>query len=383
MRTPSPKRIVKKKDDSSSSKDDAIGFFKKRLKDEDYTPKGHSFDIHRMTQYVELENSFWASVFSNKESREFYTNIASQYDEYRDIYVPLDNESHFEYSDAYSKLTNFLFAETALAIRSKDVSRLFFHFVAKHVKNKTTRSIYKKIIDLRDALIKSNSRFIVWVSNKEANARRVPEHDRADFFQNACMGFVHSLGKFDPKRNVNLTSYSAYWMRHYMSREHVNNHHHIRPPVYIEEMRVRVRMFVARSELRGKTFLTDAEICRGARINPKHYNVIKHLGPVSSLDAPINFKGEKLDAYDIIPAPQKDDTFDGIEENINDIISNAGLTSIELSVIQRRFGLGNGDEECLEKIGNDYGLSKERIRQLEALAIKKLKSQAEKLGIEI
>lgn len=378
-----PKRITKKKDTDSSSKEDAIGFFKKRLKDEDYTPKGHSFDIHRMTQYVELENSFWASVFSNKESREFYMNVASLNEDFRDIYVPLDEESHFEYSESYSKLTNFLFTEIALAIRSKDTSRFFFHFVAKNVKNKTTQSIYKKIVNLRDALIKSNARFIVWVSNKEANARRIPEHDRADFFQNACMGFVHSLGKFDPKRNVNLTSYSAYWMRHYMSREHVNNHHHIRPPVYIEEMRARVRMFTARAELKGRTFLTDAEICRGARVNPKHYNVIKHLGPVSSLDAPINFKGEKLDAYDIIPAPQKDDTFDGIENNVKQIIECAGLTNIELCVIQRRFGLEDRDEECLEQIGNDYGLSKERIRQLEKLAIEKLRNQADKLGLSI
>lgn len=378
-----PKRITKKKDTDSSSKEDAIGFFKKRLKDEDYTPKGHSFDIHRMTQYVELENSFWASVFSNKESREFYMNVASLNEDFRDIYVPLDEESHFEYSESYSKLTNFLFTEIALAIRSKDTSRFFFHFVAKNVKNKTTQSIYKKIVNLRDALIKSNARFIVWVSNKEANARRIPEHDRADFFQNACMGFVHSLGKFDPKRNVNLTSYSAYWMRHYMSREHVNNHHHIRPPVYIEEMRARVRMFTARAELKGRTFLTDAEICRGARVNPKHYNVIKHLGPVSSLDAPINFKGEKLDAYDIIPAPQKDDTFDGIEKNVKQIIECAGLTNIELCVIQRRFGLEDRDEECLEQIGNDYGLSKERIRQLEKLAIEKLRNQADKLGLSI
>jgi len=383
MQTRAPKRITKKKDTDSSSKEDAIGFFKKRLKDEDYTPKGHSFDIHRMTQYVELENSFWASVFSNKESREFYMNVASLNEDFRDIYVPLDEESHFEYSESYSKLTNFLFTEIALAIRSKDTSRFFFHFVAKNVKNKTTQSIYKKIVNLRDALIKSNARFIVWVSNKEANARRIPEHDRADFFQNACMGFVHSLGKFDPKRNVNLTSYSAYWMRHYMSREHVNNHHHIRPPVYIEEMRARVRMFTARAELKGRTFLTDAEICRGARVNPKHYNVIKHLGPVSSLDAPINFKGEKLDAYDIIPAPQKDDTFDGIEKNVKQIIECAGLTNIELCVIQRRFGLDDRDEECLEQIGNDYGLSKERIRQLEKLAIEKLRNQADKLGLSI
>lgn len=383
MKMRAPKRITKKKDTDSSSKEDAIGFFKKRLKDEDYTPKGHSFDIHRMTQYVELENSFWASVFSNKESREFYMNVASLNEDFRDIYVPLDEESHFEYSESYSKLTNFLFTEIALAIRSKDTSRFFFHFVAKNVKNKTTQSIYKKIVNLRDALIKSNARFIVWVSNKEANARRIPEHDRADFFQNACMGFVHSLGKFDPKRNVNLTSYSAYWMRHYMSREHVNNHHHIRPPVYIEEMRARVRMFTARAELKGRTFLTDAEICRGARVNPKHYNVIKHLGPVSSLDAPINFKGEKLDAYDIIPAPQKDDTFDGIEKNVKQIIECAGLTNIELCVIQRRFGLEDRDEECLEQIGNDYGLSKERIRQLEKLAIEKLRNQADKLGLSI
>lgn len=383
MKMRAPKRITKKKDTDSSSKEDAIGFFKKRLKDEDYTPKGHSFDIHRMTQYVELENSFWASVFSNKESREFYMNVASLNEDFRDIYVPLDEESHFEYSESYSKLTNFLFTEIALAIRSKDTSRFFFHFVAKNVKNKTTQSIYKKIVNLRDALIKSNARFIVWVSNKEANARRIPEHDRADFFQNACMGFVHSLGKFDPKRNVNLTSYSAYWMRHYMSREHVNNHHHIRPPVYIEEMRARVRMFTARAELKGRTFLTDAEICRGARVNPKHYNVIKHLGPVSSLDAPINFKGEKLDAYDIIPAPQKDDTFDGIEKNVKQIIECAGLTNIELCVIQRRFGLDDRDEECLEQIGNDYGLSKERIRQLEKLAIEKLRNQADKLGLSI
>jgi RNA polymerase sigma factor (sigma-70 family) len=382
MQTRAPKRIAKKKDVDSSSKEDAIGFFKKRLKDEDYTPKGHSFDIHRMTQYVELENSFWASIFSNKESREFYINVASLNDDFRDICVPLDEESHFEYSESYSKLANFLFAEIALAIRSKDTSRFFFHFVAKNVKNKTTQSIYKKIVNLRDALIKSNARFIVWVSNKEANARRIPEHDRADFFQNACMGFVHSLGKFDPKRNVNLTSYSAYWMRHYMSREHVNNHHHIRPPVYIEEMRARVRMFTARAELKGRTFLTDAEICRGARVSPKHYNVIKHLGPVSSLDAPINFKGEKLDAYDIIPAPQKDDTFDGIENNVKQIIECAGLTNIELCVIQRRFGLDDRDEECLEQIGNDYGLSKERIRQLEKLAIEKLRNQADKLGID-
>lgn len=383
MQTRVPKRITKKKDIDSSSKEDAIGFFKKRLKDEDYTPKGHSFDIHRMTQYVELENSFWASVFSNKESREFYTNVASLNPDFKDIYIPLDEESHFEYSESYSKLANFLFSEVALAIRAKDTSRFFFHFVAKNVKNKTTQSIYKKIVNLRDALIKSNARFIVWVSNKEANARRIPEHDRADFFQNACMGFVHSLGKFDPKRNVNLTSYSAYWMRHYMSREHVNNHHHIRPPVYIEEMRARVRMFTARAELKGRTFLTEAEICRGARVNPKHYNVIKHLGPVSSLDAPINFKGEKLDAYDIIPAPQKDDTFDGIENNVKQIIECAGLTNIELCVIQRRFGLDDRDEECLEQIGNDYGLSKERIRQLEKLAIEKLRNQADKLGLSI
>ena len=363
-------------------REDALGFFRKNLKSPDYTPKGSAFDMQRMFKYSDLENEFWAMVISNKSSRELYLSLFETENEFSKIIVPLDEESYFDYNDKYSELKKFLFAETAIAIKTLDKKRSLFHFIGKSVIELSIKKKYKEIVTLRDDLLKSNCRFILSISNRAASFRRIPESERADVFQNACLGFIHAIGLFDKKHSVPLASYAVYWMNHYISRDFVNNGQTIRLPVYMKEVLSRMKMFIARFEMKHSRYPTEMEIRRGARVSEKKYADLKHIGPIVSLDAPVKFREESLDAYDIIPAPEKDEPFKELECNIDVIIQGAGLTNIEVAVIKGRFGLNKeGIEENLDVIGKRFTLSKERIRQLESAGLKKLEAQVKKIGL--
>lgn len=227
--------------------------------------------------------------------------------------------------------------------------------------------------EARDLLIRSNLRLVVKLAH-EYTAYGMP---LADLISEGNIGLMKAVEKFDPTRGCRLSTYSALWIKQSMRRALANQGKTIRVPCHLMEKVSKVRRMrhVLTEELGREP--TIEELARELAISVKE---IKRLEVIAmdptSLDAPLGGDDDKV-VGDLVKDENATTPYEDLEraqmiEEINALVED--LPERERGIIRQRFGIGpNKDEATLEDLGNQYRITRERVRQLQEKTVDKLR----------
>jgi RNA polymerase primary sigma factor len=234
----------------------------------------------------------------------------------------------------------------------------------------------------RERMISCNLRLVVSVAKKYIHCG-LP---LSDLIEEGNLGLIKAVEKFKPEMGYRFSTYATWWIRQAIVRALAKHTRTIRLPVNVAE---RVNRFarVLRSMVQrlGRN-PTSPEIAEEMSLSPEQIaHIIQMIQPLSSLEAEIGTKdGNSLkdileDRAIISPIEAAD--LKRRKENINLLLDI--LSEQERKIIKLRFGLEDGEPMTLEKIGNVFGLTRERIRQIESSALKKLRRFLVRQDIEL
>ena len=234
------------------------------------------------------------------------------------------------------------------------------------------RRIHKGDPAAREAMIKANLRLVVRIARDYENFG-LP---LLDLISEGNIGLVKAVERFDPDKGGKLSTYAAWWIRQALKRALATHGKTIRLPMHMVDRIAAMRRIINKliDELRREP--TNEEI---ALVMDLPVRKIVHLRSVAtraaSLDAPV---GEEGDATfgDLIGDESQDDPFEALRDKNSAAEINLLLERLdprEAQILRLRFGIGGGSELTLEEVGEKYRLTRERVRQLQHLAIMKLR----------
>ncbi|MEZ4402660.1 MAG: sigma-70 family RNA polymerase sigma factor [Kofleriaceae bacterium] len=234
---------------------------------------------------------------------------------------------------------------------------------------------YRGASSLREEFVKCNLRLVVTM------ARR---YDRGgmplgDLIQEGNLGLMHAVSRFDYRRGLRFSTYACWWIRHAIGRALADKARAVRIPVHMLEAQQqleKVRQGLVRELGRQPT---PQEVAKAARVPLAKLNQMHRylMGQPLSLDRPVHDDDERA-LGDMLADPMTEDanpaediTTAALSKQVRSLMGE--LSPIEADVIRKRFGLGDDEERTFREIGDQYHLSRERIRQIQNSALGKLK----------
>jgi len=226
--------------------------------------------------------------------------------------------------------------------------------------------------EARKELITSNLRLVVSVASKYHHLG-VP---LLDLIEEGNLGLIKAVDKFDYHKGCKFSTYATWWIRQAISRYLANYGRTIRIPVYMTENIVRYKQACQRLYKRSGRNPTVQEIAGELAISAEQVsNLHQYSQKIASLEAVVGFE-EDAELGDIIEDVNALDPKDALarilrSQKLSHLLGQ--LTEREAKILEYRFGLADGDCHTLKETGEKFSLTRERVRQIEAKALKKLR----------
>ncbi len=236
--------------------------------------------------------------------------------------------------------------------------------------------------EARARMIESNLRLVVNIGKRYMN-RGLPF---SDVIEEGNIGLIKAVEKFKPEKGFRFSTYASWWIKQSIERALVNQTRTIRLPVHISEEINSFVKVVRRLVQNLKREPTAEEIASEMNYTPDQVkDIMQLIRKTNSLDTPIGNK-EEGSLKDLIEdesslSPAK--VTEGIIRHEQIIEWLKYLTENEKKVINLRFGLEDGEAQTLEVIGKEFGLTRERVRQIEASALNKLRFITKRKDIDM
>jgi RNA polymerase primary sigma factor len=230
----------------------------------------------------------------------------------------------------------------------------------------------------REHMIKANLRLVVKIAH-DYDGLGLP---LLDLINEGNIGLMKAVERFDPAKGGKLSTYAAWWIKQSIKRALANQSKTIRLPVHLVDKIARLRRTALKlQEVFGRE-PTDEEVAEELGLPPGRVAQLRSAAVrPASLDAPIGDDDSNSFA-EVVADERAEDPYGQLEEKTVHRMLGEMVTRLdprEATILRYRFGLDGGSERTLEEVGAKFGVTRERIRQIQNLALAKLRRMIEKL----
>jgi RNA polymerase primary sigma factor len=225
--------------------------------------------------------------------------------------------------------------------------------------------------EARDHLVRANLRLVVNIARKYA-AKGV---GLQDLIEEGNLGLLRAVESFDPSMNTRFSTYGSYWIKQSMRRALVNTGKTIRIPAYMVELLTKWRRATARLQTELDRPPTQEEVARSMNLSVKRLSMIRNAIR-SNKPIPQSNQDDAGRSMDALVMGAHDNAPDAAMSHVEDLGQVhhmlAKLDVREATVLRLRFGLDDEEPKTLKEVGERLGLTRERVRQIEGIALKNL-----------
>ncbi|MDN5864585.1 MAG: sigma-70 family RNA polymerase sigma factor [Gammaproteobacteria bacterium] len=331
------------------------------------------------------------SVFvneTNKPDREETDFVFSDMDELYDYDVDSDSDSDSDSDKARVQETGEEAAPLARQPDRKDIDIIdlylrevgFHSLLTADEEKELSRRLLKGDEAARCRMIECNLRLVVNIA-RSYTGRGV---QLPDLIEEGNLGLMQAVERFDPEKGFRFSTYASWWIRQAVERATITHGRTVRLPVHVaRELYSSLRSEQTLRQELGRT-PTSAEIATDSKLSVERVEMLRHYGMHAvSVDAPL---GEQLDItlVDGLVDESGDDPdrhadTQQLARMINKWLVN--LNTKQRQVIELRFGLNGSERMTLDGVGRQLDLTRERVRQLQVSAMRKLKRMMERDGV--
>ncbi|HNQ73941.1 MAG TPA: sigma-70 family RNA polymerase sigma factor [Verrucomicrobiota bacterium] len=229
----------------------------------------------------------------------------------------------------------------------------------------------------REHMIKANLRLVVKIA-RDYEGIGLP---LLDLISEGNIGLMKAVERFDPAKGGKLSTYGSWWIKQSIKRALANQSKTIRLPVHLVDKISRMRRTALKLQEEFGREPTDEELAEELQTTPARVAAMRQASiRPASLDAPISDE-DSNHFSDVVQDENAEDPYEQLEDKtvagmLEEMVGQ--LEEREATILRYRFGLDGGTEKTLEEVGEKFGVTRERIRQIQNIALRRLRRMIEK-----